>query len=401
MKNQLIDMEFLFPAAPDLNRFVQMSSEEPFSENTISFLDALSLLLKNEPQTFIFPEIATFAFFCRKANLLLLKKKYYPQNNTRKGKGIVFHITPSNVPLNFAYSLVSGMLSGNLNIVRLPSKKFEQVEIICNAIHALCSKPEFQSFAQRMLLVRFDKQNEAMNYFSSLCDVRIIWGGDNAIREIQKNSLAPDATDVIFGDKYSICVIHADSYIQEKSPQKIAQSFYNDTFLFDQNACTSPHLIVWLGLDENVAESKRIFWDHLYLLVKERYDFQAHSAIDKLTTFYTQALHLPEIKKTSMPDNLIWRVELAELTKELINLRGNCGYFAEYNATSLAELSKIISGENQTIAYYGIQKEDFVPFNTEQNPNRIIPIGQTSDFTLTRDGYNLIDTLSEQTRILR
>ena len=50
------------------------------------------------------------------------------------GKGVVFHIAPSNVPVNYAYSLVTGLVCGNINIVRLPSKKFPQTDIINSAI---------------------------------------------------------------------------------------------------------------------------------------------------------------------------------------------------------------------------------------------------------------------------
>ena len=52
----------------------------------------------------------------------------YVNLGKRVGRGIVFHITPSNVPLNFAYSWLSGILSGNLNIVRVASKKSEQMD---------------------------------------------------------------------------------------------------------------------------------------------------------------------------------------------------------------------------------------------------------------------------------
>jgi hypothetical protein len=398
MKNPLNNITFLFPENPDLNSFVQMPTEEPFSDNAISFLNALSGILRNETKINTFPEIATFAFFCRRANLIQLKKNYYPNTNQRSGRGIIFHIAPSNVPLNFAYSLLSGILSGNLNLVRVPSKKFEQVEIILQAIHALSMKPEFQSFTRRMLFVRYDKECSGTAYFSSICDVRMIWGRDLTVHEIQKNLLPTSAFDVTFTDKYSFCVINADSYKDERSSKTIAHKFYNDTFLFDQNACTSPHLIVWLGSDENVSTSKSIFWAHLHDLVKIKYQLQTRYAIDKLATFYHQAFHLDGIKKVEMPDNLIWRIELNALSTDIINYRGNCGYFVEYNATSLAELSKIISRKCQTLAYYGIPKEELIPFTTEQHPNgvdRIVPIGKTSDFSLTWDGYNLIDTLSK------
>ncbi|MCE3229478.1 MAG: acyl-CoA reductase [Bacteroidetes bacterium] len=399
MNSQLENIEFYFPDKFNQDDFIQLLPEEPFSENAISFLNALSNVLRNNPECDNFPEIITFAFFCRQANIIQLKKIYYPENNKRTGRGVVFHISPSNMPMNFAYSLVSGILSGNTNIVRLPSKKFTQVDMVLKAIKSLGDKQEFLSFTKRMLLVRYDKMNSATSYFSSVCNARIIWGGDSAISEIKKNKLPAKAIDLTFGDKYSICLINANQFIHEVFPEKTVQSFYNDTFLFDQNACTSPHLIVWFGSNENIKNSKQIFWDNLYDLVEKKYHFQAHSVIDKLNTFYNQAIQMDGIKKVTMPDNLIWRVELQELPEDVDKHRCHCGYFVEYTAESLSELSGIISKKYQTIACYGFEKKDWSGFNIKNDLNvsdRLKPIGKTSDFSLTWDGYNLIDTLSRE-----
>ena len=72
----------------------------------------------------------TFAFFCRKANLIKLKNKFYETDLKRLGLGLVFHITPSNIPTNFAYSLLFGLINGNSNIIKVPSKEFPQISII-------------------------------------------------------------------------------------------------------------------------------------------------------------------------------------------------------------------------------------------------------------------------------
>jgi len=382
-----------------MKRFKQAQGEEPFSANAIAFLNSLSLILNNNPGIKKLPELVTLAFFCRKAHLIQLKKKYYPENTLRYGRGLVFHITPSNMPLNFAYSLICGILSGNANIVRLPSKEFEQVDIVCNAICELSKDKKYQSFSKRLILVRYDRQSYATTYFSSICDVRIIWGGDATMEEIRKCKLSQHAFDVTFADRYSLCVINANVYVNEKLPKQIALGFYNDTYLFDQNACTSPHLIVWLGDNENVEKAKKIFWDNLYDLVKERYTLNSSVAFSKLTTFYNQAVQLEGIKKTKMPDNLIWRVELKNLEQNIDKYRGNCGYFSEYKATSLNELSKIINRKYQTLSYYGIENKVLIEFITKTKPSgidRIVPIGKTSDFSLSWDGYNLIERLSRE-----
>ena len=48
--------------------------------------------------------------------------------------GLVFHITPSNIPTNFAYSLLFGLLTGNSNIIKVPTKIFPQIEIISSTL---------------------------------------------------------------------------------------------------------------------------------------------------------------------------------------------------------------------------------------------------------------------------
>ena len=74
------------------------------------------------------------------------------------------------------------MLSGNINIVRLPSKNYEQINIICDAINCLMKiHPNFYS---RIILLRYPSSSEATKIFSSLCDIRIIWGGDKTIENI-------------------------------------------------------------------------------------------------------------------------------------------------------------------------------------------------------------------------
>jgi hypothetical protein len=403
MQKNLNDVEFLFPKDFDTDSFIHGSSMDIFSEDSIVYLNALSKLLNKDARIKSYPDVATFAFFCRKANILNLKNKYSATEFIRLGRGVVFHIAPSNVPVNFAYSLVCGLLSGNLNIVRVPSKGFEQVDIICEAINKLSQEIIHQIISSKLALVRYDRQNSATAFFSSICDVRIIWGGDSTIEQIRKNQLPARSFDVTFADRYSLCVINADQYIKEDKPEKIAMGFYNDTYLFDQNACTAPHLIIWLGSDKNVKIAKNVFWDNLYKLLKTRYSIQPVIAVDKLTSFYNQSAHMVEVRKTATTDNLIWRIELKDLVKEIDAFRCTSGYFSEYHASSINELSKIINKKYQTLSYYGLSKEELSSFILEKKPNgldRIVPIGRTSDFSLTWDGYDLINVLSRECSIL-
>ncbi|MAW84786.1 MAG: acyl-CoA reductase [Crocinitomicaceae bacterium] len=403
MKKINKEIEYLFPNKFDIADFKMIPSQEPFSDDSIDFLEIISKILLCNIKTKLYPDVATFAFYCRKANILKLKEEYVHEDTLRLGRGVIFHIAPSNVPINFAYSLLCGILSGNTNIVRVPSKNFEQIEIIINAIKTISKQVKYEKFSKRIVLVRYDRDNKATNYFSSFCDVRLIWGGDQTIKEIRKNDLPPRSFDITFADRYSLCAINADVYIKEEKKDKITQAFYNDTYLFDQNACTAPHLIIWLGDKKNVKKCKKIFWTKLHNLALQKYEIQAIISVDKLTTLYTHSIKSKNIKKQNSTDNLIWRIELKELAKDIDEYRCTSGYFNEFHAKSILEISKVVNRKYQTLAYYGIDENKLVDFIKESKPSgidRIVPIGKTLDFSLTWDGYNLIEILSRKINII-
>lgn len=404
MQNNFKNIEFLKEITThDYQSFLKLPPMIPFSEEIIDYLNALSKEINKDRSSQKFPDVRAFSFFCRKANLLLLKKNYYDSSITKLGRGLVFHIAPSNVPVNFAFSLMAGILSGNSNIVRVPSKKFSQTEIIVNAINKLTQVSQYSNISNRIILVNYDRNSDATKAFSRDCDVRIIWGGDETINQIRENSLHPRAFDITFADRYSLCVINGDEFVNELRPEKVVGGFFNDTFLFDQNACTSPHLVLWTGSSKKVEKAKNIFWDKLHLLVKNRYKIQSVSAIDKLTNFYNQAIQTDSILLENSTDNLIVRVKLNDLKEDIDCFRSHSGYFSEYHASSLMELSKIINKKYQTLSYYGFAKEKLTNIVRKLGPSgidRIVPIGRTMEFSLVWDGYELINTLSRRVEII-
>lgn len=379
-----------------------INTTQTFDKKIINYLNDLSKAIFSDSRSKQYPDVATFAFFCRKANIKSIEKKYKNTSCTMIGHGIIFHIAPSNVPVNFAYSLVAGLLTGNINIVRVPSKNFDQVQIIADALNKI--EKTYKEIAKKIILVRYPNSNESITKkFSELCNVRLIWGGDNTINTIRKEPLQPRSFDVTFSDRYSICIINANEFVREKNPSSIATGFYNDTYLFDQNACTSPHLIIWKGSNKNVKVSKQIFWSELHKLVQNKYEFQTIHAVDKITTFYNHCISGSTIKHTNGKDNSLWRVTLDSLEKNIEKFRANSGYFLEYQTTSLKKITPIINKKYQTMSYYGFKEDVLLNYIKNENPqgiDRIVPIGKTMDFSMIWDGYDLIETLSRKIEII-
>ena len=119
---------------------LEISSDVPFSENSIFFLSELSNLIFKKKNLKNFPEIISFAFWCRKENLIKMKNQYLDSQEFSIGRGLVFHLPPSNVPINFAYSFSLGLLTGNSNVIKMPSKKFLITNYLTNLISELFSK---------------------------------------------------------------------------------------------------------------------------------------------------------------------------------------------------------------------------------------------------------------------
>jgi len=387
-------IKYLIGDAKIIRDMETISVYEPFDDQVIDYLEIVSKILLNNPESKKYPDVITFAFWCRKAFINSLQKPYADMIN-RIGRGMAFHIAPSNVAVNFAYSLVAGMLSGNANIVRLPSKDFEQVRIIVDALRTGLD----DNIKPTICLVQYGHNQDITDYLSALCDTRIIWGGDQTIATIRKSPLKPRATEIAFSDRYSISVIDAEEYLKAINRENIAKGFFNDTYLTDQNACTSPRLVVWMG--DNIEEAQDIFWNELHSLVKEKYTLHPVQAVSKYVNLCLQAANHKNVQLKSGNDNYIVRVKVDELTHSLMECKGDSGYFMEYEAKALDELLPLCTTQCQTVSYYGIKAHeirDFVMTLRPRGIDRIIPIGKTMDFSLVWDGYDLIRSLSREIR---
>ena len=120
------EIQFICGNSAQLGKMPELKRLSPFSDIVCDFLAELSALLMKHPRAKAFPDVITFGFFCRHGNISRLKSQYSGICENRLGRGVTFHIAPSNVPINFAYSLVAALLAGNSCIVRASSKQFEQ-----------------------------------------------------------------------------------------------------------------------------------------------------------------------------------------------------------------------------------------------------------------------------------
>lgn len=390
------EMEFVVGSTETLESIGQLPTLPIFSDAAMNFLTTVSKRLSASSAAKQYADVMTFAFWCRKASLQLMARSYANENG-RIGRGATFHIAPSNVALNFAYSMAAALLAGNACIVRLPSKKFTQVDIVCTAIQtvieeSLCPLREY------VVLVRYGHDKAANDALSAICDTRVIWGGDQTIGLLRQSLLPPRANEITFADRYSIAILGAKGYLATESKERIAHDFFNDTYLTDQNACTAPRLVVWLGEQAEVLAAREKFWQELHDFTGTRYELRPVQAVDKLTTLCLVAAEY-DVHTAKESDNLIVRVEVEKLDAHIMDYRAGSGFFIEYETEKLADILPVCGIRCQTLSYYGVDREKIFEFLMEKRPrgvDRVVPIGHTMDFALVWDGVDLIRTMSRK-----
>ena len=194
-----------------------------------------------------------------------------------------------------------------------------------------------------------------------------------------------------------ICLINSNSIIKlnQREMKILALNFYNDTYLMDQNACSSPHLIIWYG--KNKIKAKKKLWDSVNTVIEEKYDLMDISVIDKYSLLMNDFINKKNIKNFKIYNNNIYLINLNKLSKDIHTYRGKWGYFYEYNINNLNEIADIINSKFQTLTYFGFKKSilsNFIKIKRFSGIDRIVPIGKALDIQTIWDGYDIEKTLS-------
>lgn len=165
-------------------------------------------------------------------------------------RGIVSHWLSGNVPLLGMFALIQSILTKNANILKVSADESQALPLILNSFKDLVYitpggyKITGDELLETIAIVYFDrKQIESAESFSSNADVRIAWGGREAIEAISSLPKKFTAQDVLFGPKLSMMVVGRDALSSDKAIRKLVRRAATDSSVFDQFACASPHTI--------------------------------------------------------------------------------------------------------------------------------------------------------------
>jgi len=391
-----------------LKSIVSNSLLEIFEPIILDFIKELSSFILKDKSLRTYKELVAMAYWLRQKHILEIKNEFEKQTIGLyfKPRGVVLHFAPSNVDTIFVYSWLISMLMGNINILRVSQKNSEQFKILMNIINKILDKDKFLEIKKRTFIISYEHDDLITQELSSVCDLRVIWGGDETIKKIRSIPIPPNANELVFPDKFSISAFQSESInnLNDNEFNNLISSFYNDAYYFDQMACSSPKLIIWIGESKEIVKAKSKFWEKLELFVNQK-NLQFDDSLEMtkmVTTFYYASND--NVKDITFDNKTnIHRIDIKNIDNSIKNAHCGGGLFLEAQRDSLLSILDLLDKKDQTLSIFGFSEDDIKSlFYSLKNKtiDRIVPIGQSLNFNNIWDGYNLPIYFSRQISII-
>ncbi len=215
-------------------------------------------------------------------------------------KGILLHVTAGNVFLSSIDSLVMGLVTKNLSVIKVSSQ---------NTFFPLYFAEKLKSFDKENILAdKFailhwkggDEKSE--DFIKTKVDAIVAWGGEEMISSYQKN-LPRHVKLLDFGPKISIQLISKDG-LKNKNLKIVAEKIVADIIPWDQSACASPQN---LFLEEGISDELINYIDEAFVTAPPRGHIDEDEATEilkeKYRGFFSELMEGGQLR--TGPDHLL------------------------------------------------------------------------------------------------
>ena len=401
-----------FPAGPDVEVDALLADfdVEPEGgrlkvgdERIVSFLVKFARKLLAPATARRYPELASLGFFLRKGEIAKALQSLETSGDAlRFPRGLVFHVPPANVDTIFVYSWALSALAGNPNVVRISSRSAGAAEAVLEALNeALADAHPIVAQTQRM--VTYGRDDAVTGALSAACQLRVIWGGDRSVAEVRKSPIGPQARDLTFPDRASFAAISVAGWEAATPEQRrdAAIGFYNDSYWFDQAACSSPRTLFWVGSDEGARKGREEFRTLLADVVESKhFVVEPAMAVQKRVSAYGVAAE-GQATEIRFSGNAVATLELAEPTAVPREWLG-VGTFPQTTVSNLTALVDVVQRKDQTLSVFGFDRPEVVEFVhtlAGRGIDRVVPFGSALSFAAVWDGYDLLAEFSRLTTV--
>jgi hypothetical protein len=351
------------------------------------------------------PELGSLGFFLRRSRTEdVLAGLHHggssPVITLRVPRGLIVHIPPANVDTLFVYSWALAALAGNRSIVRISPRAGSTARTLVTVLNDELAQAH-PAVAQTQRLISYGRDEAVTAALSAACDLRVVWGGEEAVRAVRAHPLGPAARDLTFPDRSSFAALSVAGWVAatEDWRRETATALAADAYWFDQAACASPRTVFLVGSREAgeavrdellglvaAAVAQRGWGRDPAMAVQRRVSAYGLAADGRATRVHG---HGPSVLAVDLAPE-------AEPPREWLG----AGLFPVATVATLAELTPRLRRRDQTLTHAGFDQTDLLTFVAAlgaRGLDRIVPIGSALAFSAAWDGYDL---LREFTRTL-
>lgn len=386
----------------DFLRTARVLTKEPFAAERVMFLSSVSQGLLKHPRLRRDPAGAALGFWLRRANLVAFEADF--RTRIVAGRylvptGLVFHVTPANVDTMFAYSWALSFLAGNANVVRLTSQMSPLVEDLLECMNSVLAS--HSEVCRGNWFVTYGHDDAVTARLSAECDVRIVWGGDETVKRLRAVPLNPHAAERSFASKRSLSVLSANAFlsVEQAVRRQISERMAADIAPFGQMACSSPHVVYWIGAAEDCKKAMRVFGACLESAMEAKLGEPDFGWAVRRLNFAFGALAEGRAEEMSQQPHTTQVFSPRANSAEMAEPCG-AGFLAHTHVGAVSLVPALLGRYHQTITYFGLsetERETLALESGKLGVDRIVPIGQALDFGPYWDGY---DFWSDLTRVV-
>ncbi|MEV7416969.1 acyl-CoA reductase [Streptomyces sp. NPDC089919] len=218
--------------------------------------------------------------------------------------GLVAHIAPGNAPAVAPLSLLEGLLTGNVNILKTSS---DDTAFGAHLLAELAAQDPTGALARRIIVLRFPSaRQEWLRLMCAPADAVAVWGGESAVAGVAAH--VPDGCRLVaWGHKISFGYLTRDAW----SDAAVLEALAHDICVLEQQACSNPQVVY---LDTEETGELHAFCDRLAAALAARpapaaQDLDPAEYAELTTTEHLARLeeHLGLTRVLAAPDRS-WRV---------------------------------------------------------------------------------------------
>ncbi len=393
--------------APLLDGLTAPTPGRPFADDVIELASQFSQRLMADPVAHVHPELMTLGFFMRKAELVRMRRDFETTGRAdvvRVPQGLVFHVPPANVDTIFMYSWLLSVVAGNANLVRLSSRGSPVVDHLCGLLAAVLDRPEHAGLRSRVAMVQYGHDDAITAAISARAALRVLWGGDASIAAIRRAPLSAFGRDLTFADRWSLLALGAAALVAmgDDRVHELADRIYNDLFWFDQLACSSPRLCLWVGEPATIEAARNRLWPAVAAVVARRgYRPDVAARLGRELFIHRAVLDGPVVGRTDYgPALAVLRIDrLSALRRD----HPGAGLLFEAVAPSLDALDGWLDRKDQTLTHAGLPRAELVALVERlggRGLDRVVPVGQALQMARFWDGYDLASELVRHVHVV-